>query len=75
MPNANLYADRIDLARYLIQEECPGRGADIPSRLAAAFWPSTVRVAMPPWAMPPSYLKSGTTVCVPAGSLSPPVTW
>jgi CO dehydrogenase/acetyl-CoA synthase gamma subunit (corrinoid Fe-S protein) len=53
MPDANLYADRIDLARYLAPEDCPGRGADTPARLAAALKEGVLPLeecpAMPSW--------------------------
>jgi CO dehydrogenase/acetyl-CoA synthase gamma subunit (corrinoid Fe-S protein) len=49
---ANLYADRIDLARYLAPEDCPGRGADTPARLAASLKEGALRLedcnSMPP---------------------------
>jgi len=71
MPNANLYADRIDLARYLIQEECPGRGADTPSRLAAALRKGALLLEECP-GMPPRK-RYALSLALRADEIMPPV--
>ncbi len=71
MPNANLYADRIDLARYLAPEECPGRSADTPARLAAALKEGALPLEECP-AMP-SWKRYALSLALRAEEIMPPV--
>ncbi len=68
---ANLYLDKIDLARYLAPADCPGAGAPDAARLAAALRQGTLRLEDCPGLSPQK--RYALSLALRAKELLPPV--
>ncbi len=67
---ADLYVDRIDLARYLTPEECRGAGAAGPGQLAAALKDGSIRPEDCPGLSPQK--RYALSLALRAGEIMPP---